>query len=398
MSRKSVLITRTVWLVSWVSLFTDISSEMLYPVMPAYLQTIGFTALGIGLLEGLAEAIVSWSKGYFGFWSDASGKRMPFVRIGYLLSALGKGMLLLGKMPLLIFLSRSADRFGKGIRSAPRDAVLVSESKVEHRGTVFGFHRAMDTVGASIGPLMAMLCLWYYPGNYTLVFTVALAPACISVLLTWLIAEPPSTPIVRQEKPVFTYVAYWRAASPLLKKVFLGLLVFALANSSDLFLLMRAKSMGWSDSGLIGLYVLYNLTYAALSYPVGKLADRRGMAFVNILGLLCFIIVYAGFAFANDSMLLLPLLLVYGLFAACSEGMAKAWISKLVGKEEMATSLGFFAGINGLAALLASSLTGWLWVSFSPTVALSCSAVLSLLALLWMWMIKNTSKKLVAKA
>ena len=161
MNRK--IFTRAVWIVSIVSLLTDISSEMLYPVMPVYLKSIGFSVLLIGLLEGLAEAIAGLSKGYFGKLSDVTGKRVPFVRLGYLMSSVSKPMLAMFVYPLWIFFARTIDRFGKGLRTSARDAILSEESTPENKGKIFGFHRGMDTLGAVLGPVAALIYLDFYP-------------------------------------------------------------------------------------------------------------------------------------------------------------------------------------------------------------------------------------------
>jgi len=161
------IFSRVVITLSLVSFFTDIASEMLYPVMPIYLKSIGFTALLIGILEGIAEATAGLSKGYFGELSDRLGKRVIFIRWGYFLSALSKPTMAISKWPVWIFIVRTTDRMGKGLRTSARDALLSDESTPETRGKVFGFHRGMDTLGAAVGPAVALLLLWLYPGNYT---------------------------------------------------------------------------------------------------------------------------------------------------------------------------------------------------------------------------------------
>ena len=170
-------ISRTVWVLSLVSLFTDTASEMLYPIMPIYLKSIGFSIVLIGILEGVAEATAGLSKGYFGKWSDNIGKRLPFVQVGYMLSGLSRPMMGMFVAPIWIFFSRTLDRFGKGIRTAARDAILSDEATPETKGNVFGFHRAMDTLGAVIGPLLALLYLYFYPAQYKTLFFIAFIPS-----------------------------------------------------------------------------------------------------------------------------------------------------------------------------------------------------------------------------
>ncbi|HEY4798655.1 MAG TPA: MFS transporter, partial [Bacteroidia bacterium] len=244
------ILTRTIWTLSLVSLFNDISSEMLYPVMPIYLKSIGFTALWIGLLEGIAEAVVGLSKGYFGKLSDEKGKRLPFIQFGYFLSAVAKTMLAMFANPVWVLFSRSGDKLGKGIRTSARDAMLSDECSQENKGKVFGFHRAMDTVGAAIGPLMALAYLHFYPGNYKPLFFIAFAPAMLSVVLTLVIKEkrkdPSSTPRMKAAGNFFSYFSYWKRSSAEYRSLMIGLGLFALINSSDVFLLLMAKNAGIS--------------------------------------------------------------------------------------------------------------------------------------------------------
>jgi MFS family permease len=184
---KPKILTRTILLVSFVSLFTDIASEMLYPIMPVYLRSIGFSVLLIGILEGVAEATAGLSKGYFGNLSDIRQKRVPFIRWGYTLSAFSKPMLAIFIFPLWIFFARTLDRFGKGIRTSARDAMLSDETTTEHKGRVFGFHRSMDTTGAAIGPVFALVFLYFYPEQYKWLFFIAFFPGIVAIMLTFLL-------------------------------------------------------------------------------------------------------------------------------------------------------------------------------------------------------------------
>jgi len=183
------IFTQTILLVSFVSLFTDIASEMLYPIMPVYLKSIGFSFVLIGLLEGVAEATAGISKGYFGNLSDRIGLRLPFVKWGYFLSAISKPMLAVSRFPLWVFFARTTDRFGKGIRTSARDAMLSDETSPENKGKVFGFHRAMDTVGAAIGPVVALIYLYFYPGQYVWLFLIAFLPGLFAIFFTFLIKK-----------------------------------------------------------------------------------------------------------------------------------------------------------------------------------------------------------------
>ncbi len=281
------ILTRTILLVSFVSLFTDIASEMLYPVMPIYLRSIGFSVLLIGILEGLAECAAGLSKGYFGNLSDKTGVRLPFVKWGYTLSAISKPLLAVFTYPVWVFFSRTLDRLGKGIRTSARDALLSQESSKENKGKIFGFHRGMDTVGAALGPLVALLFLYFYPGHYRWLFVIAFFPGILAVSFTFLIKEQKKQIGESGQKNIgfFSYFSYWKKSSGSYKRLVAGLLGFTLFNSSDAFLLLALKFRGFSDTHVIGFYIFYNLIYAVFSLPAGMIADRLGMKKVLITGL-----------------------------------------------------------------------------------------------------------------
>ncbi len=371
------ILTRTILLLSLVSMLTDIASEMLYPVMPVYLQSIGFSALFIGILEGFAEAIAGFSKGYFGQLSDSKGRRLPFVQIGYGLSSLSKLMMGVLSFPLWIFGARTIDRLGKGIRTSARDALLSSETTPEHKGKVFGFHRGADTIGAAIGPVLALIFLAFYPNQYQMLFLLAFIPAALGVAATAIISEKPPEVTAKNTKRVglFSFLGYWKTAPSEFRHIVVGLLFFALMNSSDLFILLLIKHRGASDVDVIKAYILYNLIYAVAAFPIGILADKIGLRRMLIIGLALFAGVYGGLAVTSDYLMICILLALYGIYAAASEGVAKAWITNSVPKSETATALGFFSGMGSIIALLSSVLAGLLWSAFSPEVLFVVSAV-----------------------
>lgn len=384
-------LTRTVWVLSLVSLFTDVSSEMLYPVMPLFLQSIGFSSVLIGILEGVAEATAGLSKGYFGRWSDAAGKRLPFVQWGYWLSALSKPMMAVLTYPWWIFSARTLDRLGKGIRTGARDAILSDETTAETKGRVFGFHRSMDTLGAAIGPLAAMVFLSLYPGQYKTMFVLAFIPAVVAGLCALLITEKP-TAVPAEQKPSFRLSQtfnYLPEAPKAYRQLISVLLLFTLFNSSDLFLLMRIKQAGYSDDYVIGSYILYNLVYALAAFPLGKLADSIGFKKTLILGLATFAAVYTGFGLNNSLYGFVILFALYGIYAAATEGISKALISNLVGKNETASALGTYAGLNSITALAASTTAGVLWHYVSPESVFLFSAAGSLTAAFLLWRLKT---------
>jgi len=392
-SQPTKIITKNVWILSLVSLFTDMASEMLYPVMPVYLKSIGFSIILIGVLEGIAEATAGLSKGYFGNLSDKTGLRRPFVQIGYSLSALSKPMMAIFSYPLWIFFARTTDRLGKGIRTGARDALLSDEATPETKGRVFGFHRSLDTIGAVIGPLLALIFLQLYPGDYKTLFFLAFLPGLFAIAFTLLIREKKKAQVIATVKPGFwDFLRYWDRSPAQYRQLVGALLVFTLFNSSDVFLLLHIKSAGLSDSAVIGMYIFYNLVYAAAAYPMGMLADQLGMKRIFVLGLILFATVYAGMAFATTWPVFAGLFLLYGLYAAATEGVAKAWMTNICAKEDTATAIGTFTAFQSIGALLASSLAGLIWYSAGPAAVFGISAMAAAIVALYVWSLKKFEK------
>ena len=370
-----------------VSLFTDMASEMLYPIMPLFLKHIGYTALFIGVLEGVAESVAGLSKSYFGKMSDKSGKRLPFVQLGYTLSAISKPMLAIFIYPWWIFLSRTIDRLGKGIRTGARDAMLSDECTKENKARVFGFHRSLDTMGAVFGPAIALIYLYFYPNNYKTLFLIAFLPGLLAIISTLIIKEKKlNTPPNGQQSNVnlFAFASYWKNSPAQYKKLVAGLLLFALFNSSDVFLLLKMKESGLNDSAVIGVYIFYNLVFALLAYPIGIIADRIGLKRIFIAGLFVFSLVYIGFAFNNNVYIFLLLFLLYGVYAAATEGISKAWISNMVDKSETATAIGTYSGFQSICAFLASSLCGLLWFNFGAKTTFLITAGITVLVIVYL--------------
>ena len=377
-------ITRTVWVLSLVSLFTDTASEMLYPIMPIYLKTIGFSVVLIGILEGIAEATAGLSKGYFGKLSDNTGKRVPFVQLGYALSAISKPMMAMFIYPLWIFFARTTDRFGKGIRTGARDAILSDEATPETKGKVFGFHRSMDTLGAVIGPLLALLYLYFRPEDYQTLFFIAFIPGVLAIATTFLIKEK-TKPVEKPKTPTrfFSFLGYWNESPAVYKKLVVGLLVFTLFNSSDVFLLLKAKEAGLNDTAVIGVYIFYNLVYALFAFPVGMIADKIGLKTIFISGLVVFALVYFGMALNTNIYVFFGLFFLYGIYAAATEGISKAWISNISDKKDTATAIGTFAGLQSICTMIASSLIGLIWFQFGATTAFILTSVVTMLVVVY---------------
>jgi MFS family permease len=358
-------ITKTVWILSLVSLFTDTASEMLYPVMPIYLKSIGFSIVLIGLLEGVAEATAGLSKGYFGKLSDHSLRRMPFVQIGYSLSAISKPMMGFFLYPLWIFFARTLDRFGKGIRTGARDAILSQEATPETKGKVFGFHRSLDTLGAVLGPALALLYLYMYPQDYKTSFI----PGLLAVLTSFYLRDRvQKTSVNKNSLPFFSFLGYWKESPLLYRKVVIGLLTFTLFNSSDVFLLLRAKESGLSDTMVIGVYIFYNLVYALFAFPAGMIADKVGLKKIFIIGLALFATVYFGMSAKTNISVYFGLFFLYGIYGAATEGISKAWISNITDKQDTATAIGTYSGFQSICTMLASAFAGLIWYQCGAAV------------------------------
>lgn len=377
------IITKTVWILSVVSLLADIASEMLYPVIPIYLEQVGFTVIWIGLLEGFANFTAGISKGYFGKLSDEKGVRLPFVKLGYLLSGIAKPMIAFFVQPVWILCMRSIDRLGKGIRTSARDAILSHEATPKTKARIFGFHRGMDTLGATMGPVIALVFLYFYPASYRTIFFLAFIPGILSFLLIFLLKETKRPVSTLEKGNFFSFLKYWKIAGTEFKKVTTGLLLIALFNSSDFFLLLKTKEITGSDTLTISAYIFYNFIYAALSFPLGVLGDRLGVKKIFLPGLFLLAIVYSGFAIATSTLTLFILFFLYGVYAAATDGIVKAWITNLAHEKNTATAIGFYTSLESVCTLSASVIAGALWAGFGSFYAFGATALISFLVVLY---------------
>lgn len=372
-------LTRNVTFLGVVSGLTDISSEMLYPIVPIFLTSVlGAPMQVVGLIEGVAEATASFVKILGGRLSDRYGKRKPFVVAGYSLSALSKPLLALAATWHFVLFSRFIDRVGKGLRTSARDALIAGSIDKEHWGKAFGFHRAMDTLGAALGPLTA-LALIHFMGaekpDYRFIFMAAFVPALLGVgVLVYFVKEAAASRPAGSPAP---------AAEPMTSdfKTFVVLYaIFALGNSSDVFLIMKAKSMGFTLTHVILAYTGYNLVYAALASPAGWLSDRLGKIQTMRFGFLVFAAVYLGFAVADQPWMIWALFALYGFYGAFNEGIAKAVIAHLSGSGNRASAMGYFQGTLGFLTFASSALAGFLWDQVSPSAPFVVGAAGALLS------------------
>lgn len=368
-------IPKPVKILSYVSLFTDIASEMLYPIIPIFLTSIlGASMSVVGAIEGAASIIAGVLKGFIGNLSDKIGKRALFVRIGYTLSALAKPLPGLFPHISAVVISRTGDRVGKGIRTAPRDALLGSYSDKNTTGAIFGFHRALDSVGAALGPLLALGLLYYFNNNYKLIFLIAFVPSLIAVSLTLFVKDNFIHTTVKSDK---RYSAFWKTAPSKYKMLLLIVTLFSLVNSSDVFLILKTKAISDSATMAILGYVFYNIVYAGFSYPLGKLSDKYGKKKIYSGGLLIFSLVYLGFATLENIYIIWALFALYGLYAAATEGVVKAWVTDLIPDEFRGSAIGLLTMFSSLAIMLGSFLAGVLWDQFGAEVPFLISSVVS---------------------
>jgi len=285
-------------------------------------------------------------------------------------------MMALLTYPWWIFIARTIDRLGKGIRTGARDAILSDETRPEHKGKVFGFHRSMDTFGAAIGPVLALVFLWFYPGEYKWLFYLAFFPGMIAIGLTFFLKEKQHTASTDIKKPGFlSYLQYWKRAAVSYRYLVAGLLLFTLFNSSDAFLLLAIKDKQISDTGMISMYIFYNLIYSLASYPLGMIADKIGLKTMLICGLFLFAGVYLCFGFISSVAGFLVLFFLYGIYAASTEGISKALISNIAAKSDTATAIGFYTSFASIFTLLASSIAGVLWYTLGMKVMFIISGI-----------------------
>lgn len=345
-----------------VSLLTDISSEMIYPVLPLFLtQVLGAPVAAIGLIEGIAESTASLLKTGSGWLSDRLQRRKPLMLLGYGFSNLIKPLLALTTSWPQVLGLRFLDRAGKGVRSGPRDALIADSSDENTRGRAFGLHRAMDTAGAAAGPLLAFAVLAAFPNRYRLVFWVSAVPGILSVLIL---------AVFLRER-----IAKTHEARPQVRFRHLGrryglflvvAAVFSIGNSSDAFLILRARSLGLSNALIPLAYFAFNIAYSLMSTPCGVLSDRMSRKWVIALGYAVFAFTYLGLALARGSAAVWVLFVVYGLYYALTEGVCRAFVADITPAHLRGSAMGTFAATTGLALLPASLMGGFLWQSVGP--------------------------------
>jgi MFS family permease len=371
--RKFFGFGRNVFVAGLVSFFMDVSSEMIYPLVPLFLANVlGVNKSVIGLIEGIAESTASLLKVFSGWFSDKIGNRKWLMAAGYGISTLSRPIVALATGWQHVMGSRFMDRFGKGVRTAPRDAIIAESSEKTHLGRAFGFHRSMDTMGAVVGPAIAFLLLGIFSNNYRIVFWLSMIPGVIAVLLIiFFIKEKKKVFPVHAERPKLTLKHFdWRF------KFFVAIAtIFAIGNSSDIFLILRAQQIGISTVMIPVVYLLFNLVYSISAIPAGIAADKFGRKRVILLGFVLFAILYYGFAVARDTSAIWALFAFYGLFMGLTEGIQKAFLATIIPSDFKATAFGVYNTAVGLAMFPASLIGGWLWDNISPSATFYFGAI-----------------------
>jgi MFS family permease len=359
-----------------VSFFQDAASEMLYPVLPLFLTgVLGASPAAVGLIEGLAEALSSILKGVSGQLADRMARR-PLVVLGYCLSSVSKGLIAIATGWPFVLFCRSLDRVGKGIRTSPRDALIASDTLPEMRGQAFGFHRAFDTAGAVVGPLLGLMLYELLHHRLRPLFALAVIPAVVSTALIGFVQEnrQPRRDRRNQHGAGPLPESFWR--------IIIFLAIFGLANFSDALIILRMKQLGLGFVWVMLAYALYNLSYAALSYPAGVVSDRIPKSLVFATGLAFFSIAYLGFGLIRHAEWIWPLLCVYGAYTALTDGVGRAWISETVPAQSIGTALGYFQGILGIGSLIAGIWAGLAWGRNGTIPFLLSGSVVAFLALI----------------
>lgn len=363
--KKEVVLNMTIKKLGAVSFFADVASEMLYPITPIFLaKVLGASMTSIGLIEGCAEAAASLMKTYSGSLSDKISKRKPFVVIGYLLGAISKPLIGISTSWIHVLFARGIDRTGKGLRSAPRDALIADSVSSKNRGAAFGWHRSMDTLGAAVGPLLTVALISTETTNLRNLYFWALIPGFFSVLIAMTIKEKTHHVEAKaMEQKAWSLAEF----SGSFKKYLTAWALFSLTNSSDVFLLMKAKSSGFSTTNIVLLYCAYNLTYAFSSPYLGKLSDHIPRKNLMVFGLVIFALVYVGFGISCESWHFWALFLLYGIYMGATDGVGKALAVDYSPKHLKATALGLLGTITGTATIMASTMAGLIWDYFGSS-------------------------------
>jgi MFS family permease len=372
-------IEKNIFFVGLTSFLTDTTTKMIYSVMPLFLMSLGATKTELSLIEGIAESTASVLKALSGWWSDKIRKNKPFMVIGYAFTAVLSPMFSMVTSPLQVLLIRFTERVGKGVRTAPRDSLIVASSEDGSKGKNFGFHKAMDNSGAIVGPLLAAGILLLFPNDYRLVFLIAAIPGFLGLInIICFVKEAKSEkmePLGKITLKDFPKKYY----------AFLGIIfIFTMGNSTDALLLVKASDIGIKDSLIPMIYLIFYAVSALFSVPAGMLSDKIGRERLIIFGYLLYSILYFGFGRTNSGTVVVLLFALYGLYSAATDGVQKALVSDLIDKDKRGTGLGIYNSLVGITLLPASVIAGLLYDHVNYSVPFYYGSVMALIAALFM--------------
>ncbi|MCX5781306.1 MAG: MFS transporter [Elusimicrobia bacterium] len=393
MEKKILGFSKNIFFLSLVSLFTDISSEMIYPLLPIFLTAVlGAPVSFVGVVEGIAESTASLLKLVFGWLSDKTNKRKIFVTSGYALSSIIRPMVAFAIQPWHVLFVRFADRFGKGVRTSARDALIADTCEPAEKGKAFGFNRAMDHAGALIGPLIATALLAFVVKDMRVVFALAFIPAICALAIVIFLVKEKKPQFACQNEPIKLNFNIFDSN---FRKYILVVFVFTLGNSSDAFLILRAKDAGVSIVLLPVLWAVLHAVKMFSSIPGGIISDKIGRKKVIVSGWIIYGIVYAGFALANNPIQIWILFAAYGFFFGLTESSEKAFVAELVKPEIRGTGYGMFNFAIGIGALPASIIMGFLWYKLGVVPAFLFGAGTALIsALLLTGLVRENPKRM----
>jgi MFS family permease len=380
MKEQKTKIPKNVLILGLVSFFNDTASEMVYPIIPIFMtQVLKASTTAVGLVEGIAESTAALTKFIFGYLSDKFQRRKPFVTLGYTFSAFSKGVIGFSSSWLLVLFSRFLDRLGKGLRTGARDALLLQNTNEKNKGFIFGFHRSLDSAGAVLGPILGLIFIYLFANNLRLIFYLATIPGLFAVLLLILLVSEKKEEI-KLPKTSQKFSFSFRFLNPKIKLFLLISFIFALGNSSDAFLILRAKNLGLTTQLAVSAYVLYNLVQTLLGTYLGKLSDKIGHRKMFAFGLLVFSFVYFSFGVIKNSLFLWFLFPIYGIYIAATDGVSKAYLGEFISEKEAGSVYGLYQMLLALASFFASFVGGILWTKIGPQATFYFGAIMAFIS------------------
>ncbi|MFA6528995.1 MAG: MFS transporter, partial [Candidatus Gracilibacteria bacterium] len=371
-------ITWNIFILGIVSLVTDLSSQMIFPLIPLYLTSLGAGAYIVGLVEGAAETTTSLLKIFSGYWSDKIKKRKPFVVVGYTISSLVKPLFAFANTWPLVLIIRSIERIGKGMRDAPRDAIVAESVAEEHRGKAFGFHRTMDGLGSVLGAVFSLILFPIL--GYKKIFLATIFPGILAIIVLVLIKE--KRPLEEKIQKPLTLKVSFKSLPKNLKLFIVAATIFALGHFGYAFLLLKAKNIGLTDSKAIILYVIFYMTYTLFATPAGMLSDKFGRKKLIMIGYALFAALSLGLIFPTTLTTIIPLFVIYGIFYSIIDGVQRAFVADLSPEHLKGTALGTFHTFTGLVALPGGFFAGMIWDKIGPNGTFIYGSILAVLALI----------------